>query len=333
MARNLADWRTFRNLWAATTFTLAVISGAANAQQPSISVPTEIAVAPAVATRLPVEILNTAAVSERSVLYVIGLPEGSSFNVGFKITKTSWAVPIARLEGLSLTVRDPIETPIEAGLSVLTPDGDTVAKGATMLFSMRDLPATRQAIAKQSGPRDGAGADNARPADVSGAQSAATVAAPPRDAASTSPATVSNRSDGREPTRAETASDAGAASDTSAAIAGTQTAALTPPIARPVRRLPKPLPAMTQEERSRADRLMRRGDQMLSDGNVNAARHFYQRAAEIGLADAASALAATYDAQRLRRLGAIGVEPNPTIAATWLSKAKELRARDTRAAR
>src|SRR5262249_34685964 len=51
------------------------------------------------------------------------------------------------------------------------------------------------------------------------------------------------------------------------------------------------------EDRDRALRLVKKGDEQLAEGNVAAARLFYERAADAGLAQGAMALAATYDAR------------------------------------
>ena len=63
---------------------------------------------------------------------------------------------------------------------------------------------------------------------------------------------------------------------------------------------------MTPEDRDRAMRLMQKGDEHLADGNVSAARLMFERAADVGLAQAAMALAATFDAAELARLSVRG---------------------------
>ncbi len=84
------------------------------------------------------------------------------------------------------------------------------------------------------------------------------------------------------------------------------------------------VPAMTPEDRDRATRLLRKGDEHLSEGNIAAARLFYERAADVGLAEAAMALAGTYDTSELSRLHALGITPNAAEARRWYERAREL---------
>jgi TPR repeat protein len=79
-------------------------------------------------------------------------------------------------------------------------------------------------------------------------------------------------------------------------------------------------------------KLMRNGDDNMRTGNVLAARQFYQRAAEYGLAEGARALGTTYDPAELSRMrNLVGIEPNPPLAQKWYAAAKELRAQELRA--
>ncbi|HKJ63369.1 MAG TPA: hypothetical protein VKA94_15455 [Hyphomicrobiales bacterium] len=57
---------------------------------------------------------------------------------------------------------------------------------------------------------------------------------------------------------------------------------------------------------------------------MNVARLFYTRAADKGWADAAFSLARTYDEIELEKIGAIGVQPDPELAAKWYKRAVEL---------
>jgi hypothetical protein len=81
---------------------------------------------------------------------------------------------------------------------------------------------------------------------------------------------------------------------------------------------------VTPEDRERALRLMKKGDQHMEEGNISAARLFYERAADAGLGEAAMALAATYDPPELSRLHARGIAPNRNEARRWYERAREL---------
>jgi hypothetical protein len=102
-----------------------------------------------------------------------------------------------------------------------------------------------------------------------------------------------------------------------------------PPRPTPAERPARPgAPPATGPEREWALKLAKEGDQHLSQGNIAAARNVYELAAEAGLAQAAMALAATYDAAELRRLNVRGVEPNAKEAQRWYERARQLGAAD-----
>jgi hypothetical protein len=67
--------------------------------------------------------------------------------------------------------------------------------------------------------------------------------------------------------------------------------------------------------------LMARGDALLATGDIAAARLFYQRAAEQGLAAAATALGQTFDPLYLEQAHVRGIHGEPAIAAEWYRKA------------
>jgi hypothetical protein len=95
------------------------------------------------------------------------------------------------------------------------------------------------------------------------------------------------------------------------------------PVARPDRTAPRG-PQLAPDERSRAEKLVAQGDRHLEQGNIGAARMFFQRAAEAGLALGAIRLAATFDPAELSRLGAQGVRPDRAEARRWYERAREL---------
>lgn len=66
------------------------------------------------------------------------------------------------------------------------------------------------------------------------------------------------------------------------------------------------------------------GAKQLADGNVAAARNYYSRAADIGLATAALRLGETYDPNTLAAFNVRGVLPNPAEAQLWYEKARAL---------
>jgi hypothetical protein len=97
----------------------------------------------------------------------------------------------------------------------------------------------------------------------------------------------------------------------------------TPPAKSDRRKQPRP-PELTAEQKQRAERLVGLGERHLEQGNIGAARMFFQRAAEAGLALGAIRLAATYDPMELGRLQAQGVVADPAQARRWYERAREL---------
>jgi TPR repeat protein len=67
-----------------------------------------------------------------------------------------------------------------------------------------------------------------------------------------------------------------------------------------------------------------KGRKYLGDANIEAARQFFRRAADAGLAAAALRLAATYDPAELVHLQAEGVVANQAEARRWYERARDL---------
>jgi hypothetical protein len=85
-----------------------------------------------------------------------------------------------------------------------------------------------------------------------------------------------------------------------------------------------PITPLPPEERERAVGMHAKGQELLDRGQVYAARKLFERAAEIGLAQAAVSLAATYDPEELNKLQVMGLPPDPAAARKWYEKAREL---------
>jgi hypothetical protein len=92
-----------------------------------------------------------------------------------------------------------------------------------------------------------------------------------------------------------------------------------------LRGLPAPMgPQLSAEDREQAMKYLERGNQLVASKDFSAAEHFYKRAAEIGLPEAALALARRFDPDELARSGAVGVQPDREAARKWYEKAREL---------
>jgi TPR repeat protein len=82
----------------------------------------------------------------------------------------------------------------------------------------------------------------------------------------------------------------------------------------------KPEIALDQNE---IDTLIRRGKNLLNDGDFAAARVLFERAGNAGSAEAALALGSTYDPNVIKRLGAIMVRPDVEKARQWYQLAAD----------
>ena len=91
----------------------------------------------------------------------------------------------------------------------------------------------------------------------------------------------------------------------------------------PARLALPPAPALSDEHK-RALGFIAKGNEQLAQGNIAAARLFFQRGADAGLAQAALAMAATYDPVELDRLGARSVQPDFQVARKWYERARQL---------
>jgi hypothetical protein len=94
---------------------------------------------------------------------------------------------------------------------------------------------------------------------------------------------------------------------------------------------PAPATVLDQASRAMAVRFLKRGDEELADGRVAPARLLYERAAEMGLAQAAMALAGSYDAAELAKPHLRNVQPDPAEAKRWYERAKALGAAEAAA--
>ncbi len=104
-------------------------------------------------------------------------------------------------------------------------------------------------------------------------------------------------------------------------------ATLTAPSPKPAKRSAAPVPpprGVSEDATIQAQRLLERGNTQIRAGSMSGARSLLERAVELGSAEAAMALAATYDAWELARLNVLGVQPDPELARKWYARAQEL---------
>jgi hypothetical protein len=81
---------------------------------------------------------------------------------------------------------------------------------------------------------------------------------------------------------------------------------------------------LSAEDATRAEKLVAQGERYLADANIEAARQFFRRAADIGYAVAAIKLGTTFDPVELARLGLRDVAADRALASKWYERAREL---------
>ena len=131
------------------------------------------------------------------------------------------------------------------------------------------------------------------------------------------------------PRQVETPAKASVPAPATALLRAGQPTEASPPGANREPALPAPTgQVLSAADQQRAQRAMKKGNEELEAGNVSAARLLYEYAADVGLAQAAMALASTYDADELAKLNVHGVTPNPKEARRWYERARQLGAAD-----
>jgi TPR repeat protein len=98
-------------------------------------------------------------------------------------------------------------------------------------------------------------------------------------------------------------------------------AASVPPAVASVPAAPAP---PNRADRAAAEFYRKRGDEMLANRDISAARKFYEFAANAGSGRAARALARTLDPDVLSQLGVVGAKPDPDLARFWYGRAASL---------
>lgn len=269
----LAAGRALSSIAARTALATAVAMGAAlaliaSAPAPAIAqsratltIAGTISAEPASQVALPIRAGPPDALPKNSFVRVRGLPPTAALSDGYSIAAGSWAVPLAALPTLKLTVPAGVTGHSEIVVTLVSIDGAVLAE-------------TKSSIVIGTAPQP---------------------ATPPQRSSSGAPAPAISilRAAPMQP------------GEISAAA-------------------PVVVPALTPEDRERATRLMKKGDEQMQEGNVSAARLFYERAADAGLPQAAMALASTFDPPEIARLQLVGSQADRKQARRWYERARQL---------
>jgi hypothetical protein len=249
-------------LVAAVLFAADIAPG--QAQSPlSISVPPTITIEPATQAAFSIRVAPAEGLPRNSFVRVRGLPPMAGISDGYSIAPGAWAIPLAALPNLKLTIPAGASGRSEVTIMLVAIDGAVLAQAKSTLIvsSPQQAPGTQ--------PQRGAGQEPA---------TASILRATPVPATPSTPETTPSA----------------------------------------------PTALMTPEDRERASRLMKKGDQQMEEGNISAARLLYERAANAGLPQAAMALAATFDATELANMRTRGIQPDRKEARRWYERARQL---------
>ena len=245
--------------------------------KPRINIGKVVLVEPASETPMPIQIGPIDAIPRNSFVRIRGLPSAAVLSDGHSIAPGAWAIPLAVLPNLRISLPVGIVGKSEVSIALVQIDGTVLAEA--------------KSIADHRGRRD----------DCAGA------AGSPR-ASAASPRSGPRLRRWRRHPRRHTRPPA--------------------PAATPQSSEPPPL----TEEQKRALTFIDRGRTQAERGNISAARLFYRRAADAGLAEGALALAATYDPGRAGPHAVAGVQPDLALAREWYEKARQLGAKRSRRA-
>jgi TPR repeat protein len=229
---------------------------------PTVSVGPTISAEPGAQAPLTIRIGPPEAVPKGSFVRIQGLPPTVALSEGYSVAPGSWAVPIAALPNLKLTLPASASGKSDVSIRLVALDGAILSEATSTLVVTAPPPVPVDSQARARSNPSGASILRVTP---------------------TAPA----------PERAE------------------------PP-------LTSAPPAISGEQRERALRLLKRGNEQVAEGGIAQARLLFERAAEAGLAQGAMALAATYDPVELERLGVQGLKPDRAEAARWYEKARQM---------
>jgi hypothetical protein len=245
-------------------------------------------------------------------LRLSGLPEAAKLSAGQKLADGAWVV----------TAKD------AAGLRVLTPDIDKPERHTVAVEAVEaktgSLAAPTQEMQLSILPRKvivepAAASTDDNPAHDQGGHSQAVIELPPAQPAAVPPPVASADA-------VTTASVDKPASEEKAAEPPAKPAKL-PKLAslnaEPEAVPAKPAPAQAAEPSATDDDLIVRGDELLSLGDIVAARQLYEFAFDRGQMQAAVALGRTYDPVTFEKLKVRGLSPNPQAALEWYKKAEK----------
>ena len=313
------------------------------ASRPVIRVAPVILAEPEVETSVNIQVGPDGAIPRQTFLRIRGLPLAARLSEGHVVSPGVWAVPLAALAALRLLAPLSSSGRTEIQLSLVGMDGGVLAETKSSLVVApawllgssgqrqdvtRAVPQTRPDItAAAPPPAVAAPVAEARTIPAVVEQPRAVAAPPPPVTAQVAPpapvAPVAPVAPPPQPAlRPETQAPVVAALPPAAPLPEARAVPVAPPAA--VAPPPKAAPQLTAADRERAESMVQRGDAFWRQGNFAAARQFFRRAADMGLAAGALRMGATFDPVELASLAVVGLTADPKEASIWYERAREL---------
>ncbi len=235
---------------------------------------------------LPIQYEKVDKLPPQTFIRIKNLPPKTTLTEGYQVSGTTWAIPLDRR--LQVLLRYVGKTPVNktVNIQLVSLEGEVHAEATMRLISIIS-PVTPPTLASRSLKRESELRQQAE--DVMSA--------------------TSDLSIGNTPNANGRAEDDNDSSQSNIVVAVPAQAALTS--------------SLSPEDQLTAQRFVAKGNEFLLQGNVNTARLFYRRAADLGFADAAMALAATFDPNELSGLGIVGVQGDTGQALRWYKHAAE----------
>ncbi len=248
-------------------------------------------------------------------LRLSGLPEAASLSAGQKLADGAWVVTAKDAPDLKVLTPD-IQKPERHTVAVEAVETKTGSLAApTQEMQLSIVP--RNVIVEPA-----AASTDDKPAPSQGGQSQAVIQMPPGKPAAVPPPD-------EPPVAAEpppepekpAAAEKPAKLPKLASLNAEPDVAMAKPAPAPTAK-PAPAPA-AEPSGGDDDDLIARGDELLSLGDIVAARQLYEFAFDRGQMQAAVALGRTYDPVTFEKLKVRGLTPNPQTALAWYKKAEK----------
>ncbi len=321
------------------------------AARPGIRVAPVILAEPEVETSVNIQVGPDGVIPRQTFLRIRGLPLAAKLSDGHVVSPGVWAVPLAALPSLRLLAPLSSSGRTEIQLSLVGVDGGVLAETKSSLVVApawllgssgqrqdvtRGVPQSRPEVqaatpAPIAPPAIAAPIVEARtiPAAVEQLRAAAAPpppvppqVTPPAPVAAPVAPSVAPPPPPQPASRPETPAPVVAALPPVTAPPAARAAPVAPPAA--VAPPPKAAPQLSPADRERAESMVQRGDAFWRQGNFAAARQFFRRAADMGLAAGALRMGATFDPVEIASIAVVGVNPDPKEASTWYERAREL---------